>query len=87
MCCFEPLVVFKILKKVDPFCSYLALVTAMVTEASWAFIPESPAEPDWQEKLCNKCHQVECDVSTRFSYPFSFCSIPLVPRNVKWANV
>ncbi|CAF1525115.1 unnamed protein product, partial [Didymodactylos carnosus] len=35
-------------------CGYLALVTALGSDADWVFMPESPPEPDWEDKLCEK---------------------------------
>ncbi|CAF3568447.1 unnamed protein product [Adineta steineri] len=35
-------------------CGYLALVTALGSDADWVFIPESPPEPGWEDQLCNK---------------------------------
>jgi 6-phosphofructokinase 1 len=36
---------------------YLALVGALATEADFVFIPEWPADADWQNKLCRKLTQ------------------------------
>eukprot|EP00096_Caligus_rogercresseyi_P010466 TRINITY_DN3820_c0_g1_i1.p1 TRINITY_DN3820_c0_g1~~TRINITY_DN3820_c0_g1_i1.p1 ORF type:complete len:799 (-),score=216.24 TRINITY_DN3820_c0_g1_i1:374-2605(-) len=38
-------------------CGYLALVTAIVTEADYVFIPEWPPETNWAEQLCRKLTQ------------------------------
>lgn len=38
-------------------CGYLALVTALTSEADYVFIPESPPPTDWPQKLCNKLEQ------------------------------
>ncbi|CAF0910722.1 unnamed protein product [Adineta ricciae] len=35
-------------------CGYLALVTALGSDADWVFIPESPPGPEWEDQLCNK---------------------------------
>lgn len=40
------------------FHSYLALVAGLASEADYIFIPESPAPPQWQAKLCDKILQV-----------------------------
>lgn len=37
--------------------SYLALISGIVSEADYVFIPESPPPRDWQSKLCNKLVQ------------------------------
>ena len=39
-------------------CGYLALVTALGSDADWVFIPESPPEPGWEDQLCNKLKNV-----------------------------
>lgn len=36
---------------------YLALVTALTSEADFVFIPEAPPSTDWKEKLCFKLEQ------------------------------
>ncbi|XP_014208448.1 ATP-dependent 6-phosphofructokinase isoform X2 [Copidosoma floridanum] len=38
-------------------CGYLALVTAICSEADYVFIPEWPPEQDWPNKLCKKLMQ------------------------------
>lgn len=38
-------------------CGYLALVTALTSEADFVFIPEWPPEHDWPSKLCKKLAQ------------------------------
>lgn len=38
--------------------SYLALVAGLASEADYIFIPESPAPPNWPEKICDKILQV-----------------------------
>ncbi|XP_049954432.1 ATP-dependent 6-phosphofructokinase [Schistocerca serialis cubense] len=38
-------------------CGYLALVTALTSEADFVFIPEWPPEHDWPTKLCKKLAQ------------------------------
>ncbi|ESN96243.1 hypothetical protein HELRODRAFT_186529 [Helobdella robusta] len=38
-------------------CGYLALVAALASEADWVFIPESPPEKGWEDKLCEKLAQ------------------------------
>ncbi|XP_050065443.1 ATP-dependent 6-phosphofructokinase-like isoform X1 [Aphis gossypii] len=39
-------------------CGYLALVTALTSEADYVFIPEMPPPRDWPTKLCTKLEQV-----------------------------
>ena len=39
-------------------CGYLALVTGLACGADWIFIPESPPEDGWEEKLCEKLNNV-----------------------------
>ena len=53
-------------------CGYLALVTALGSDADWVFIPESPPEPGWEEQLCNKLKNVG------FSSKISFDSIDIL---------
>ena len=43
-------------------CGYLALVTALGSDADWVFIPESPPEPGWEDQLCNKLKNVRRSV-------------------------
>ncbi|XP_050525021.1 ATP-dependent 6-phosphofructokinase isoform X4 [Daktulosphaira vitifoliae] len=38
-------------------CGYLALVTALTSEADYVFIPEMPPPFDWPTKLCTKLEQ------------------------------
>jgi len=38
-------------------CGYLAIVTALTSEADYVFIPEMPPPLDWPTKLCNKLEQ------------------------------
>ncbi|KAL7670292.1 hypothetical protein ACOME3_005231 [Neoechinorhynchus agilis] len=35
-------------------CGYLALMTAIGSDADWLFIPEAPAADNWQEAMCAK---------------------------------
>jgi hypothetical protein len=37
--------------------SYLALISGIVSEADYVFIPESPPPQDWARKLCDKLMQ------------------------------
>jgi 6-phosphofructokinase len=63
-------------------CGYLALVTALGSDADWVFIPESPPEPGWEDQLCNKLKNV--------SYCIKFYLILIIIlflRHVKWVNV
>jgi 6-phosphofructokinase 1 len=39
-------------------CGYLALVSALGSDADWVFIPESPPEPGWEDQLCEKLKTV-----------------------------
>uniref|UniRef100_T1GRF8 6-phosphofructokinase n=1 Tax=Megaselia scalaris TaxID=36166 RepID=T1GRF8_MEGSC len=39
-------------------CGYLAIVAALASEADCIFIPEEPAELNWQEAICDKLQQV-----------------------------
>ncbi|GAB6028388.1 hypothetical protein CHUAL_002554 [Chamberlinius hualienensis] len=43
-----------ILEVMGRHCGYLALVTALATEADYVFIPEWPAEANWKDKMCEK---------------------------------
>lgn len=52
------MVVFGILEQNNSFYSYLALVSALMGEADYVFIPEDPAVPEWKTKLCDKLKQV-----------------------------
>lgn len=38
-------------------CRYLALVTALASEADFVFIPEWPPQQDWASKMCKKLLQ------------------------------
>lgn len=38
-------------------CRYLALVTALASEADYVFIPEWPPHQDWASKMCKKLLQ------------------------------
>ena len=33
-------------------CGYLALMAGLATGANWILIPENPAEPGWEDKMC-----------------------------------
>jgi len=39
-------------------CGYLALVTALGSDADWVFMPEAPPEPGWEDQLCHKLKTV-----------------------------
>ncbi|CAF0916460.1 unnamed protein product [Rotaria sordida] len=43
-----------ILEVMGRHCGYLALVTALGSDADWVFMPEAPPEPGWEDQLCNK---------------------------------
>ena len=47
-------------------CGYLALVTALGSDADWVFIPESPPGPEWEDQLCNKLKNVYVVIVTLF---------------------
>jgi 6-phosphofructokinase 1 len=47
-----------VLEVMGRHCGYLALVTALGSDADWMFIPESPPEPGWEDQLCNKLKNV-----------------------------
>lgn len=47
-----------VLEVMGRHCGYLALVTALGSDADWVFIPESPPEPGWEDQLCNKLKNV-----------------------------
>lgn len=36
---------------------YLAIVTALTSEADYVFVPEMPPPRDWPTKLCDKLEQ------------------------------
>lgn len=48
-------------------CGYLALVTALGSDADWVFIPESPPGPGWEDQLCNKLKNVNIEIVTIFT--------------------
>ena len=52
-------------------CGYLALVTALGSDADWVFIPESPPGPQWEDQLCNKLKNVYVVIVTLFIVDFS----------------
>lgn len=58
------------IKKVTDLYSfrYLAVVTALASEADFVFIPEAPPSVDWREKLCDKLEQASLSLSTHFVY-------------------
>ncbi|XP_025786796.1 ATP-dependent 6-phosphofructokinase, platelet type [Puma concolor] len=43
-----------VLEVMGRHCGYLALVSALACGADWVFLPESPPEEGWQEKMCVK---------------------------------
>lgn len=55
-----------ILEVMGRHCGYLALVSGIVTEADFVFVPESPPEADWPEKLCKKL-ELERDAGQRLN--------------------
>lgn len=71
---------------------YLAVVTALASEADFVFIPEAPPSVDWKDKLCDKLEQASLgsillslsySSSVRVSYTtlsllYSDSNIPLV---------
>lgn len=42
---------------IKQMCRYLALVTALASEADFVFIPEWPPQQDWASKMCKKLLQ------------------------------
>lgn len=46
-----------LIKKIVPYVSYLALVTALGSEADYVLVPESPPPLDWVDRLCDKLAQ------------------------------
>lgn len=52
---------------------YLALVTALSSEADFVFIPEAPPSTDWKEKLCFKLEQASLTLCLSGTLP-SFCT-------------
>ncbi|KAK9891525.1 hypothetical protein WA026_014762 [Henosepilachna vigintioctopunctata] len=47
-------------------CGYLALLSAMASEADYVFIPEDPPKQNWPEKMCKKLKQ-ERDMGKRLN--------------------
>ncbi|KZS10058.1 TE: Reverse transcriptase [Daphnia magna] len=47
--------------------AYLAVVTALTTEADYVFYPENPPPVDWPEKICKKLSQQERESSQRLN--------------------
>ncbi|CAF3500667.1 unnamed protein product [Rotaria socialis] len=43
-----------VLEVMGRHCGYLALVSALGSDADWVFIPEAPPGPGWEDQLCNK---------------------------------
>ncbi|XP_031215510.1 ATP-dependent 6-phosphofructokinase, platelet type isoform X2 [Mastomys coucha] len=41
-----------VLEVMGRHCGYLALVSALACGADWVFLPESPPEEGWEEKMC-----------------------------------
>lgn len=47
--------------------SYLSVVSGVISEADYIFIPESPPPYDWPQRLCNKLIQAsKCYFLTNF---------------------
>jgi len=55
-----------ILEVMGRHCGYLALVSGIISEADFVFVPESPPESDWPEKLCKKL-EIERDAGQRLN--------------------
>jgi len=55
-----------ILEVMGRHCGYLALVSGIISEADFVFVPESPPEKDWPEKLCKKL-EIERDAGQRLN--------------------
>jgi 6-phosphofructokinase len=62
-------------------CGYLALVTALGSDADWVFIPESPPAPGWEDQLCTKLKNV------RYYMIFIFLNKNFIFRQEKMVNV
>lgn len=48
--------------------SYLALVTALASEADFVFLPEAPPSVGWKEKLCDKLEQASQSSSLHLTF-------------------
>jgi len=63
------------------FFSYLAISTAIATEADFMFIPEEPVSVTWKDEICAKLQQVRPRV---LRYPMNFSLIFCL--NLKFSN-
>nr|CAD7432224.1 unnamed protein product [Timema monikensis] len=69
-------------------CGYLAIVTALTSEADYVFCPEMPPPSDWPTKLCNKLEQARkylalvAALTSEADYVF----IPEWPPELDWRN-
>ena len=56
-----------VLEVMGRHCGYLALVTALGSDADWVFIPESPPEPGWEDQLCSKLKSVSYSIKILYN--------------------
>uniref|UniRef100_S4RL00 6-phosphofructokinase n=1 Tax=Petromyzon marinus TaxID=7757 RepID=S4RL00_PETMA len=47
-----------VLEVMGRHCGYLALVSALTCGADWVFIPESPPQDGWEDRMCDKLSAV-----------------------------
>lgn len=59
--------VHEMLMEICWFIRYLALVTALSSEADYVFIPEAPPSVEWRDKLCDKLEQASGTINTRLA--------------------
>lgn len=71
---------------------YLAVVTALASEADFVFIPEAPPSVDWSAKLCDKLEQASFYIYIRLAplHSLDFCiilaSVVMIPIYVPFHN-
>jgi len=59
----------------------LALISGIVSEADYVFIPESPPPQDWARKLCDKLMQAsETQPKTQFIHQFHDKNVALCDK-------
>ena len=46
-----------VLEVMGRHCGYLAQMAAIASRADWAFIPENPPQPGWEDAMCKKVQQ------------------------------
>lgn len=73
-----------VLEVMGRHCGYLALVTALGSDADWVFMPESPPDAGWEDQLCNKLKNVCLFKKKTNIFLLLFF---LFNRQEKWANV